>query len=156
MNYSILLSKQNIFYKNHISSWRDDNYVYRQLYDVRISILFIELPLLLSYKFWNSGSSSFLGCIGPGYSISVKNDYKKSNYRNTDEILGTVIDIPVPLSEYYYDDSEFDHSGFNLNAGIQFRYEKLLLNFLYIKKQYQFKTIGKEYTLLLNLGYQLN
>jgi hypothetical protein len=111
---------------------------------------------MLNYRIWNTNSSSIYGSFGVGYSISIKNEYRNSNYRRTNEILGTVFEIPVSQGAYFYDDSRFDNSGFNINTGIKYSYKKVLLNFIYINKRYQFKTIGKAHTFLLNLGYQLN
>ncbi|MHB2153846.1 hypothetical protein ACX8XN_05545 [Calditrichota bacterium GD2] len=154
-NYSVILSKQNILYKNHVSSWRDDNYVYRQFFDVNISVLFVELPVMINYKFWNTSSSSFYVSFGVGYSISIRNDYRKSNFRNTNEVLGTVFEIPIPENDKFIDDSIFDNSGYNINTGIQFKYKKIFLRFLYINKRYKLRYIDKEHTFLFNFGYQL-
>jgi len=154
LNYSLLLSQQNLVFKNKFSTWTDDEYVYKRYFDLETSMLFIEIPVMLQYKFWDNKSSSLYFGLGLGYSLSIKNEYTEYNYRNSNDILTTIDNYSVPVCDYYEDDK--DYSCFNINTSIKIKYKKVLLDFMYYNKRFLHSTIGKENTFSLSLGYQIS
>jgi hypothetical protein len=150
INISALFSMQNILIKNLQTTATDGTTVYRMLYDYEIGILFIELPIQISYNIFKKKSFNLYVGVGSGLSIQFKDYSKATNFVDT----GEIIDKDPPTDENpYIDDSPFEYSGININAGIWFTYDKLIFKILYINKMYEIKKINKTYTLSLNFGY---
>lgn len=152
ISISGVISRQNILLRNRETTGTDGIIVYKKFYDHKISLLFLELPVLINYKLWERKSAAIYFGIGPGISVSFYDYSKRTNFVKTNEI----IDLPPPVDEYYIEDSVFDNSGMNINACIWFKHKRLLLKSLYINKRYNLKRIDRAHSFSLHIGYYLN
>lgn len=152
IDISGLVSRQNLFLKNIKSTGSDGQFVYRIIHNYKISILFLELPVMINYKLWDNNFYSFYAGFGLGYSISSKDYSERTDFVNTGEILN----IGIPVDEHYIEDSVFDNSGIHINSGIRFNYNKFMIKLLYVNKRYDLKRIDKEHTFSLHFGYNLD
>lgn len=152
IDISGLVSRQNILVKARETASLSGEFVHRIIYDTKISLLFLELPVMINFKIWNIGSTSCFIGLGLGYSISFKDYSRNENFVVADEI----IDIPPPVDEYYIEDSVFDNSGKNINAGIWFKHNRILVKFLYMNRRYDLKRIDRAHIFSIHFGYHLN
>lgn len=151
ISISGLLSRQSSLLTKRKTTGTDGTYVYRVLFDHKVSILFLELPVTFNYKIWNKKYTSLYIGLGAGFSISVGDYSKRFNFKNTGVIVGDYILV----DEYYIEDSVFDNSGSNITAGIYLIHGNFQFKFLYINKKYNLKRIDKTHSFLFNFGYQL-
>ena len=149
VNLSLFFSSQNILAKDLQITGTDGQIVYWMLYDYDINILFFELPVQINYKLIEKKSFNLYAGVGSGFSLQLKDRSKKTYINYNGEIIDTI-------SSYNYigeDDSPFEYSGININAGVWLTYNKIIFRILYINKMYEIKEIDKTYTISLTFGY---
>jgi len=134
------------------SSYFDNRYIYRNYTDWQISVGFLEIPILLSYKFYNTRRYNVRFTIGPGIAIAIKDFSRIENVTITDEIIGTYDVEPIDSYEYHF---TYSNSGFNLNTGIRFNISRFYLDLMYIFYPYTIKDINNLNTISLIFSIDL-
>ncbi|RMD48010.1 MAG: hypothetical protein D6830_07735 [Ignavibacteria bacterium] len=120
--------------------------VYKTLSDWEVSIVFFEVPVLLSYRFLNQKSYDFRYVLGFGLAFAVKDFSELKKFTRTDEILGIDYTSPVDYPNYKL------HSDINITTGVRFHLGRFYLDLLYAFYPYDIKDIAPLNSISLKLG----
>lgn len=148
IDISGLITRQRIFLKNRRTAMLVENDVRVIFYDSKISFLFLDLPVSVTYKFGESGEFSTYFSLGFGYNAAYSDDTKNINFITTDEILN----IGPPVDEFYVGEVQ-ENSGGYYTTGIGIRYGPGIFNIIYKMKNYKLQGIDKTYSVEFLLGY---
>ncbi len=146
--YTAFKNLEGKFYSN-------DGHIYKAFFNPDISIGFLEIPILFSYKFFTAKKYdlSFIG--GSALAIAAK-DYstpiQPEDVTITDEIIGTYDELPIYPSENF----TYYNSGININTGIRFHVSRFYVDMLYILYPYKIKGINKLNSISLRLGIDVH
>ncbi len=120
--------------------------IYKTLRDWQVSIIFFEVPVLLSYRLLTQKSYDFRYILGFGAAFAAKDFSEVKKYTETDEIIG-VENIPsVDPPNYKL------HSDINITTGVRFHLHRFYLDFLYTFYPYDIKDIAPLNSISLKLG----
>jgi len=133
-----------------------DYYIYKLLVNRKISIGFVQFPILLSYKFLPKEKYDFSYMLGAGLVIAATDFSTPTQPKDvtiTDEIIGTYDTPPIdPTTDETF---TLSNSGLTLNSGIRFHFTRFYIDLLYALYPYTIKDINKLNTLSLSLGIDL-
>lgn len=154
--YALQKNVEGKYYsRDYVDESYQDYYVYKLFRDWQISVGLLEIPILLSYKFYNTKWYNISCTFGPGIVIAIKDFSKQASYTFTDEIIGThdgaVFDSVDPVDPYPY----FENSGFNLNTGLRFNVSRFYFDIVYTLYPFEIKEIKKLNTISLILSVDL-
>ena len=131
----------------------DDNYIYKKLTDWQISVGFLEIPILLCYKFCNTKRYKFSFTFGPGLVFAIKDFSRIENVTITDEIIGIYDVFPIdPVNDNF----TYNNSGINVYTGIRFNVNRFYIDLLYILYPYDIKEINKLNSISLRFSIDIN
>ncbi len=123
--------------------------IYKTFNDWYVSVVYIEAPLLFSYKFLTKDNYDIRYFLGAGLPIGIKDFSRIENSVRTDEILGvkeyTSFGTPHELK-----------GGVNIITGVGFHVSRLYLDLLYAIYPYEVKDINKLNSISLRLGIDIS
>jgi hypothetical protein len=126
-------------------------YIYKTLTNWQISIGFLEIPILFSYKILTAKRYKLNYILGPGLVIAVKDFSRIENVTITNEIIG-FNDYGSDLGPYYY---LRENSGLNISTGIRLHVSRFYIDLLYVLYPYKIKQINKLNSISLRLGIDM-
>lgn len=136
-------------------SYANDGYIYKTFVNREISIGFLELPILLGYKFYTAKRYDLSFLLGSALVIAAK-DYSKTvqpeDVTITDEIIGTH-DFPIDPVDTRF---TIPNSGLNINTGVRLHISQFYIDVLYILYPYKIKEINKLNVISLRLGIDVH
>lgn len=134
--------------------YSNDGYIYKAFVNRKISVGFLEFPILFSYKFFSTKSYDLSCILGPGLVIAAK-DFSKpvqpEDVTITDEIIGTH-NFPIDPVDTRF---TIPNSGLNVNTGIRFHISRFYIDLLYVLYPYEIKNINKLNSISLRLGIDM-
>lgn len=133
-----------------------DYYVYKMLVDRKISIGFLEFPILFSFKFLSGKKYDLSYLLGTGVVIATR-DFSKPTQPDdvtiTDEIIGVHDGFPLASPDETF---TISNSGININTGIRFHVSRFYIDLLYVLYPYKIKDINKLNSISLRLGIDIH
>jgi hypothetical protein len=114
-----------------------DPYIYKTLSNRQISVVFFEIPILVSYKFLTGKRMNLSLLLGSGLAIASKDNSKLESVTLTEEITG------LHHGNYPLEPQNSFSSGLNIYAGIRFQANRFFIDALYYFYQYEIKDIDQ-------------
>ncbi|GEM_PF-5550403 len=136
-------------------SYANDGYIYKTFVNREISIGFLEIPILFSYKFFIAKRYDLSFLLGPAVVIAAK-DFSKTvqpeDVTITDEIIGTH-DFPIDPVDTRF---TIPNSGLNINTGLRLHVNRFYIDVFYILYPYKIKEINQLNSIALRMGIDIH